>query len=153
MKMEARVFMGVAAFFWLSAIAYGIWTDLPNSFTHGRIEPIGLTGLILSGGLMAIPGSFFVFVSRRIDPRPEDRNDAEIAEMAGDYGFFSPGSYWPVGLAAAATVVGFALAFVELWLVIVGALILIFMVGGLLFEYYSGGKRQAPPSHDHPVNG
>ena len=53
---------------------------------------------------MAIAGSFFWFVSRRIDPRPEDRPDAEIAEGAGDLGFFSPGSYWPIGIAGAATI-------------------------------------------------
>ena len=47
-------------------------------------------------------GGFFWFVSRRIDLRPEDRPDGEIAEGAGEIGFFSPGSYWPFGLALAA---------------------------------------------------
>ena len=60
-------------------------------------------------------------------------------------GFFSPGSYWPVGIAAAATVAGLGLAFVQMWLVIVGVLAILFTVGGLLFEYYIGGRR--PLSH------
>ena len=141
MKTEARVFIGVGIFFWLSALGYGIWSGLPNSFTNGRVEPLGVVGLILSGGLVGIPGLFFSFVSRRIDPRPEDRPDAEIAEAAGDYGFFSPGSYWPVGLAAAATVCGLGLAFVQVWLLVVGIALLMFMVGGLLFEYYIGGRK------------
>ena len=140
MKSEARIFLGVAVFCWLAAIAYGVWTAQPNSFSHGHVEPVGVVALILSGGLLGIPGSFFAFVSRRIDPRPEDRNDAEIAEMAGDLGFFSPGSYWPVGLAASAAVVGLALAFAQVWLIVVGVLLLMFMVGGLLFEYYIGGN-------------
>lgn len=144
MKVEARLFLGVAVFCWLAAIGYGIWTDLPNSFTHGKIEPVGIAALILSGGLLAIPGSFFYFVGRRIDPRPEDRNDAEIAEMAGDYGFFSPASYWPFGLALSATVTGFALAFVQVWLVVVGVVMLFYTIGGLLFEYYTGGRRESP---------
>ena len=76
MKVEARVFLGLAAFFWLAAAAYGIWTDQ----ARGHVEVAGFTALILSGGLMFVPGSFFWFVLRRIDPRPEDRNDAEIAE-------------------------------------------------------------------------
>ena len=59
----------------------------------------GTAALLLSGGLLGIGGSFFWFVSRRIDARPEDRNDAEIAEGAGELGFFSPGSYWPVAIA------------------------------------------------------
>jgi hypothetical protein len=140
-KTEARLFLGVAAFFWLAAIGYGIWTSTPNGYSHGTVEPVGVAALILSGGLVGIPGSFFLFVSRRIDPRPEDRNDAEIAEAAGDLGFFSPGSYWPVGLAGAATVAGLGLAFSQLWLLIVGLVLLMFMIGGLLFEYYIGGSR------------
>jgi hypothetical protein len=140
MKIEARLFLGVAAFCWLLAIGYGIWTSLPNSFSHGHVEYVGVVALILSGGLLGIPGSFFLFVSRRIDPRPEDRSDAEIAEAAGDYGFFSPGSYWPVTLAAAATLTGVGLAFVQAWLVVVGGVFLLFAVGGLLFEYYIGGR-------------
>jgi hypothetical protein len=136
-KVEARLFLGVAFFLWLSAIAYGIWSHE----TQHHVEVVGVVALILSGGLLGIPGGFFWFVSRRIDPRPEDRSDAEIAEAAGEVGFFSPGSYWPVGLAAAATVVGIGLAFAQAWLVIVGVLLLLFMVGGLLFEYYIGGRR------------
>jgi hypothetical protein len=141
MKTEARMFLGVAVFLWLAAIFYGVWTGQPNSYSHGHVEWAGTIALILSGGLLGITGSFFWFVSRRIDPRPEDRADAEIAEGAGELGFFSPGSYWPIGLAGAASVVGIGLSFVQIWLVIVGVLILLFMVGGLLFEYYIGGRR------------
>ena len=141
MKSEARIFLGLTVFFWLAAIGYGIWTSLPNGFSHGRLEPVGVAALILSGGLVGIPGSFFLFVSRRIDPRPEDRSDAEIAEMAGDLGFFSPGSYWPIAVAAAATLTGVALAFAQIWLLIVGVILILFTVGGLLFEYYLGGSR------------
>lgn len=138
MKVEARLFLGVAVFLWVAAIGYGIWTNIDT----GSVEPVGVAALILSGGLLGIPGSFFLFVSRRIDPRPEDRNDAEIAEMAGDLGFFSPGSYWPVGLAGTATVIGIGLAFVQVWLVLVGVALLMFAVGGLLFEYYIGGNNR-----------
>jgi Cytochrome c oxidase subunit IV len=140
-KVEARLFLGLAVFFWVSAIGYAVWSKQPNSFSHGKIEPVGLAGLILSGGLVGIPGGFFWFVSRRIDPRPEDRSDAEIAEAAGDLGFFSPGSYWPVTLAGAAAVVGLGLAFAQVWLLVVGVLFLMFATGGLLFEYYIGGNR------------
>lgn len=141
MKIEARLFLLIAGFLWLTAIGYGVWTSLPNSFSHGHVEPVGVAALILSGGLLAIPGSFFLFVSRRIDARPEDRSDAEIAEAAGDLGFFSPGSYWPVTLAGAAAVVGLGLAFVQFWLVLVGVAFLMFSIGGLLFEYYGGGNK------------
>ena len=137
MKVEARLFLTVALFCWLAALGYGIWSHL----SQHHVEVVGVAALILSGGLLGIPGGFFWFVSRRIDPRPEDRSDAEIAEAAGDYGFFSPGSYWPITVASAATLTGLGLAFVQLWLVIVGALFLLFAIGGLLFEYYLGGRR------------
>jgi Cytochrome c oxidase subunit IV len=135
MKVEARLFLGIAVFAWLIAIAYGIWTHVEQ----GRVEDVGVAALILSGGLLGLSGSFFWFVSRRIDARPEDRGDAEIAEGAGELGFFSPGSYWPLGIALAATTVGVGLAFVQVWLVIVGVFAILITVGGLLFEYYIGG--------------
>jgi hypothetical protein len=137
MRTEARLFLGLAVFFWLAAIAYGIWSHQ----TQGHVEVVGVAGLILTGGLVGIPGGFFWFVSRRIDLRPEDRGDAEIAEAAGDVGFFSPGSYWPITLAAAATVIGVALSLVQVWLLVIGVLLLLFAIGGLLFEYHVGGRR------------
>lgn len=137
MKTEARLFLGLAVFFWLTAVGYGIWT----SHQQHHVEVVGVAGLILTGGLVGIPGGFFWFVSRRIDPRPEDRGDSEIAEAAGDFGFFSPGSYWPITLAGAATVMGLALSFAQVWLLVVGVLFLFFAIGGLLFEYYLGGNR------------
>ena len=138
MKIEARVFLWTAISAWLFAITYGIWSH----YWYGHIEWAGLMGLILSGGLLSISGSFFWFVSRRIDPRPEDRNDAEISEAAGELGFFSPGSYWPIGIAGAATFAGLGLAFVQIWLFAVGVVAILSTVGGLLFEYYVGGRRQ-----------
>jgi len=101
--------------------------------------------LILSGGLCGIIGTFFAFVARRIDARPEDRPDAEIAEGAGELGFFSPGSYWPLGVGIAATVAGVGLAFAQLWLVLLGVALILSTAGGLLFEYYVGQNSPRPP--------
>jgi hypothetical protein len=144
MKVEARIFLIVTAFLWAAAGLYAWWTAQPNSFSHGHVEYAGTVALILSGGLVGISGSYFWFVARRIDARPEDRGDAEIAEGAGEVGFFSPGSYWPIGIGGSVTVIGVALALYQWWLVVVGVLMLLFAVGGLLFEYYIGGRRPAP---------
>jgi hypothetical protein len=137
MKVEARIFLTVAGFLWVAAIVYGVWTHA----SQGHVEVAGTVALILSGGLLGISGSFFWFVSRRIDPRPEDRADAEIAEAAGELGFFSPGSYWPLGVGGAAALTAVGLAFVQVWLVLIGVAAILYNVGGLLFEYYSGGRR------------
>ncbi|MCU1614960.1 MAG: integral rane protein [Frankiales bacterium] len=128
MKVEALIFNIIGVFCVIAAVVYGLWSH----------EPIGTTALVLSAGLTLLIGGFFWFVSRRIDARPEDRKDADIAEGAGELGFFSPGSYWPVGIAASAGLMGLALAFWYFWLIIIAVVALLVTIGGLLFEYYVG---------------
>jgi hypothetical protein len=127
-KVEALIFNIIAAFCVIAAVVYGFWAK----------EPIGTTALLLSGGLTGLIGGFFWFVSRRIDARPEDRKDADIADGAGELGFFSPGSYWPFGLALSAALMGLALAFFYSWLILIAGAALLITIGGLLFEYYVG---------------
>jgi hypothetical protein len=127
-KVEALIFNGIAVACFIAAVVYGVWAR----------EPIGTTALTLSGGLTLLIGGFFWFVSRRIDARPEDRKDADIAEGAGELGFFSPGSYWPFGLALSAGLMGLALAFFYSWLILIAGVALLITIGGLLFEYYTG---------------
>jgi hypothetical protein len=137
-RIEARLFLGIAALLFSTSVVYGFWTSAEAE--DGGVEVVGVTGLVLSGGLALIVGSYFAFVARRIDPRPEDRGDADIAEGAGELGFFSPGSYWPLGLAASAALAGIALALYEAWLIALALIAVIFTVGGLLFEYYTKGQ-------------
>jgi hypothetical protein len=127
-KVEAIIFNIIAFFCFVAAVVYGVWAK----------EPIGTTALVLSGGLTGLIGGFFLFVSRRIDARPEDRKDAEIADGAGELGFFSPGSYWPFGIGLSAALMGLALAFWYSWLIIIAGVALLITIGGLLFEYYVG---------------
>jgi hypothetical protein len=136
MRIEARIFLLVAAFLFVAAVVYGWWTAAD---ANGHVEVVGTTALVLSGGLAGIIGSYFGFVARRIDLRPEDRGDADIAEGAGELGFFSPGSYWPFGLGLSAAIGGFALAFFQVWLLIIAVAAVLATVGGLLFEYYTRG--------------
>ncbi|MFL6025987.1 MAG: cytochrome c oxidase subunit 4 [Friedmanniella sp.] len=128
MKVEALIFNIIALFCVVAGAVYGFWSK----------EPIGTTALVLSGGLTGLIGGFFWFVSRRIDARPEDRKDADIADGAGELGFFSPGSYWPLGLAMSAALMGLALAFWYAWLIVIAGVALLCTIGGLLFEYYVG---------------
>jgi hypothetical protein len=127
-KVESIIFNIIAVFCVVAAAVYGFWSR----------EPIGTTALVLSAGLTGLIGGFFWFISRRIDARPEDRKDAEIADGAGELGFFSPGSYWPLGLALSTGLMGLALAFWYIWLVLIAIFALLITIGGLLFEYYVG---------------
>jgi hypothetical protein len=141
MRSEARIFQGVALFLFVLTVVYAFWTNK----TQHAVEPVGVAALLLSGGLCGIIGTFFAFVTRRIDARPEDRPDAEIAEGAGELGFFSPGSYWPLGIGLSAALAGAGLAFVQLWLAITGVVLVLGSVAGLLFEYYVGQNSPRPP--------
>jgi len=126
MKVESRIFEICTVFFFLCAIVYGILSK----------EAVGIVGLTLTGGLSLIIGTYFRFVSRRLETRPEDNPDAEVSDGAGEMGFFSPGSYWPIGLAAGAALLAISVAYWLIWAIVISTVVLIFMVGGLLFEYH-----------------
>ena len=138
MKVEARIFDLVMAFSFLMAVVYGYWTWADTGF----VEPTGTVALALTGGLALIVGTYFRFVARRIEVRPEDNADAEVSDGAGELGFFSPGSYWPIALAAAAATTGVAMAFWHVWLLVIAVVLVLITVGGLVFEYHTG------PNHD-----
>ncbi|ABP55733.1 cytochrome c oxidase subunit 4 [Salinispora tropica] len=139
MKTEWRIFLTIAGFLLFATALYGGWTYGDG----GQIEWVGTIALLLSFLLCLMCGGFFWFVARRIDLRPEDRPDAEISDGAGEVGFFSPGSYWPFGIALASTVAGLGLVFWQLWLLALGLVAVVMAVCGLLFEYYSGTRRTA----------
>jgi hypothetical protein len=138
-RTEYKIFLGIAGFLFGAAIVYAFYTR--GTGTH--VEWVGVVALLLSGLLCAMCGGFFWFVARRIDLRPEDRPDGEIAEGAGEIGFFSPGSYWPFGLALSAAIAGLGLVFWQWWLLALGLTMVILGACGLLFEYYSGTRHTA----------
>lgn len=139
MKTEWRLFLGIALFLGLCAPVYAWWSN----HSLGHVDWVGTVALVMSTALCTMCGGYFWFVSRRIDLRPEDRDDGEIADAAGEIGFFSPGSYWPFGIAAFATVAGLGMVFWMVWLIAVGMIGVIFAACALLFEYYTGTRRTA----------
>jgi len=68
MHIEARLFEFLTAFFALCTVLYGTLTAL---YAYGGIEWAGTTALVLTTGLTLITGTFFRFVARRLDTRPE----------------------------------------------------------------------------------
>jgi hypothetical protein len=126
MKVESRIFEIITVFFFVAAVAYMLLAR----------EPVGIAGLFLTGGLSLIIGTYFRFISRRLELRPEDNPEAEVSDGAGDVGFFSPGSYWPIAVAASAALCGIGLAFFYVWVLVIGVVLLLLAVGGLVFEYH-----------------
>jgi hypothetical protein len=130
MKVEGLLFAFLAAFLGMVTAVYWLLSR----------DPTGTTALGLSGGLAFIIGYYLLFTSRRMEARPEDRPDAEIAEGAGEIGFFAPHSWWPILLAGSFSLVGMGLIFGPFLLVIgIGAIGL--AVVGFTFEYYLGINR------------
>jgi hypothetical protein len=129
MKIEYKLFVILAAFFVPVGVAYGY-------FTHWS-EPVGVTGLFLSAGLGAMIAFYLLVTGRRLPERPEDNPGGEIAEQEGDYGFFSPHSWWPLPLAAAGALCFLGLA-VGWWLFIIGAVVGVVALIGWTFEYFKG---------------
>ncbi len=130
MKVEGALFGVIAVFLVFVTAIYWILSR----------DPTGTTALLLGGGLAAIVAYYLWFTSRRMEARPEDRGDADISEGAGEMGFFSPHSWWPIWLAGATTVTALGTIF-GAWLFLIGLGFVAITASGLLFEYYVGINR------------
>jgi hypothetical protein len=137
MKAETRVFAVIGGFLVVVTVVYAWLTAVMT----GGVERVGTVALALSCLLCAMIGGSWWLISRRIQPRPEDRKDAEPADGAGDVGFFSPYSYWPVLVGLGAATAAFGIAVWQLWLAGVGLVAVVAAAAGLLFEYYTGTTR------------
>jgi hypothetical protein len=138
MHIEARLFEFLTAFFLLCAIGYGVLTAL---FATGGIEWAGTTALVLTTGLSLLTGTFFRFVARRLDTRPEDYEDAEISDGAGELGFYSPHSWWPILIALSFSTAAVGGALWLPWLLVAGICFVLAAAAGLVFEYYIGPEK------------
>jgi hypothetical protein len=127
-RVESRIFEILTVFCFVCAIVYGFLSA----------EEVGIVALTLTGGLTLIVGTYFRFVARRLEERPEDNPEAEVSDGAGDLGFFSPGSYWPIAVAGGTAVTGLGVAYWQFWLIITGGVALIIAICGLVFEYHVG---------------
>ena len=127
MRAEAKLFLYGVCFYLLVAVIYGAWSK----------DIAGFVLLVFTGCLAFLTGFFLWHTSRKVFPRPEDREDANIDEADSDYGFYSPHSWWPlpVGLSCAMIVFGFVFA---IWIVVAGVACLFLSLIGFVFEYYRG---------------
>src|SRR5690348_4835999 len=130
MKVEGLLFAVISAFLLSITVVYWLLSR----------DPTGTTALGLSGGLAFIVGYYLLFTARRMEARPEDRPDAEIAEGAGEVGFFAPHSYWPIAAGFAFSLVGMGLIF-GTFMLIIGLGAIAVAVVGFTFEFYLGINR------------
>jgi hypothetical protein len=130
MKSETWIFGLCTAFFLVVTPAY--W------FIAG--DHTGTTALFMTFLLVGLITFYLGFHARKITAsggRPEDRKDGEIAEGAGELGFFPPYSWWPLWCAMCLAVMVLGVA-VGWWLFIIGLVFGAVALCGLIFEYYRG---------------
>src|SRR5919112_1937989 len=128
MKMEAWIFGMSTAFFVIVSPAYWL---ISKDWT-------GTSALVMTTLLVAMITLYLGFHAAKMDPRPEDRKDAEIADGAGELGFFPPYSWWPLWTAMALGTMVFGIAAGAWWLVIIGGGVGAMALVGWIYEYYRG---------------
>ncbi|MET8215233.1 cytochrome c oxidase subunit 4 [Streptomyces hirsutus] len=130
MKIQGKMFVWLSAFLLVVAVVYGVWSK----------EPAGTTALFLAFGLSIMIGFYLGFTARRVDVGPQDNKEADVADDAGEVGFFSPHSWQPLGLGLGAAVAFLAVA-VGWWLMYFAAPLILLSIWGWVFEYYRGENR------------
>ena len=98
-------------------------------------EPVGITGMVLAACLAGMVGFYLWFTQKRIGVEiPSDNDDAEIADDAGELGFYSPHSWWPLPVALSATALSLGLI-IGWWLVLIALGTLVLSIIGMVTEY------------------
>ncbi|MEV0095752.1 cytochrome c oxidase subunit 4 [Streptomyces sp. NPDC050738] len=127
MKVQGKMFLWLSFFILAMAVVYGVWSK----------EAAGTTALFMAFGLSVMIGFYLAFTARRMDASAQDNKDADVADDAGELGFFAPHSWQPLSLA-----VGGALAFLAVamgwWLLYFSAPLIMVGLFGWVFEFYRG---------------
>jgi hypothetical protein len=125
MKFSWKLFLGIGVFYALVTVVYA---ELSK-------EIVGSLALLLSTLLAILLGFYFWFIDRRTNGYlPEDNLDGEISDRAGELGFFSPHSWWPLPLGFFMTLAGLGVL-LGWWLTIIAVAGLLISIYGFLMQY------------------
>ena len=137
MKAEAWIFASCTVFLVLVTPAYWFITDGGDT----GADWTGTSALVMTTLLTGMVTLYLGFHAKKMDPRPEDRKDAEIADGAGELGFFPPYSWWPLWCALALAVMVFGVAAGAWWLFIIGGVLGALALSGLDLRVLPGRAR------------
>jgi len=125
MKVSWRLFIGLSLFYVLMTII---------SWQVGG-EPVGIGGMLLAAALAGMVGFYVWFTQRRIGQiLPEDNLTAQISDGAGDLGFYSPHSWWPLPVALSMCALTLSLV-IGWWLTVISLGALVISIIGMVTEY------------------
>ncbi len=125
MKASWKLFGGLSLFYVIMTVIY--WQ------VGG--EEVGIAGMLLAACLAGMIGFYVWFTQKRIGVTLlEDNLTAEISDGAGELGFYSPHSWWPlpVALSACAFALGLIIGW---WLSLIGLGALVISIIGMVTQY------------------
>ena len=134
MKAEFWIFAHCAVFFFIVTPAYYFITDGADS----GVDWTGFSALVMCTLLITMITLYLGVHAKQMEPRPEDRKEAVIADGAGELGFFPPYSWWPLWCGLTLSVIVFGIAMDAWWLFIIGLGVGALTLSGWVFEYYRG---------------
>ena len=98
-------------------------------------EEVGIAGMLLAACFAGMIGFYVWFTQKRIGVTlPEDNLTAEISDGAGELGFYSPHSWWPLPVALSACTFALGLI-IGWWLSIIGLGALVISIIGMITQY------------------
>ena len=125
MKVSWQLFIGLALFYVLMTVIY--WQ------VGG--EPVGIGGMLLAAAHAGMVGFYVWFTQRRIGQiLPEDNLTALISDGAGELGFYSPHSWWPLPVALSMCALTLSLI-IGWWLTVISLGALVISIIGMVTEY------------------
>lgn len=135
MRANIAILWTLSVFFLLSAAGYTIWHMLAYD---GAVEWVGSMGMGLCAVLAAFLAAYLGIVHRTSGGvLPEDDQAALIDDGDPELGHFAPWSWWPIALAGALMLMFMGLA-ISVFLLPIGAALVVIMLVGWVYEYYRG---------------
>jgi hypothetical protein len=128
MKIEATLLLFLGLFFGIVGVVYWFWS----------YEQAGTAMLVGTCTLGLLPGSYYWYWHKRMGNRVEDRDDATIAEGAGNIDSFPSTSIWPFVLGMGAFLTVNSLVF-GIWLIFPGISLILTALVGVTAESRRGG--------------
>ena len=121
---------------WILFFGIGIfYSSMATIYASIGGDPAGIACLILSSALALLVAFYVWFTQKKIGAvLPEDNLNAEIADGAGELGFYSPHSWWPLAVASCTIMAGLGLI-IGWWLTAIAAGLLIMSIIGFVTEY------------------
>ncbi|WP_146341628.1 MULTISPECIES: cytochrome c oxidase subunit 4 [Nesterenkonia] len=144
MRTNIALFGGIGAFVLLVAVIYAFitlnWATVGSGQELG-IEWVGFICLLLTAGLGFM---LWWYLRSTAKHQPEvmdaDNPEGEIHQMTGNYGEFTPWSWWPLGLGGALAFMFFGFA-VDWWVFMFSLIPILFFISGWVLENNRGHYR------------